>query len=138
MSLVSSVVIAFSLHWDHPGWLGSFLCDLGVAGFILCPLVCAQEVVGFIRGHWVHTGVHCGSLGTFGVVRLTRVHPGGHEGSLGSLGCALWIVEFIGVVGFTRVRLGCRCVHLWSLGTHECVLGVVGFMRRHWVHSGAP
>ena len=48
-------------------------------------------------------------------------------GSLGSFG----------VVAFTRVHhVGCY-VHPGSLGSLEFSLGVVGFIRGHWVHEFA-
>ena len=65
-SLGSSGVIWFARvrpwgRWVHPGSLGS--------------LVCAQGVVGFIRGHWVLSSL-AGSLGSLrydlGVVGFTR------------------------------------------------------------------
>ena len=41
-------------------------------------------------------------------------------------------------VGFIRVRTGYRWVHLGSFGSLGCALGVVGYIRRRWVRSGAP
>ena len=62
-------------------------------------------VVVFIRGRWVHRG-----------------SPGGPAGSSG-------------VAGFTGVRPGGRRVHPWSLGSLECALGSVGFIRGRFVAS---
>ena len=53
----------------------------------------------FIQGGWVHSGAHLGSLGSSGVDVFTRVRPEDH-----------W-------------------VHQGSLGSLECALGVVGFIR---------
>ena len=36
------------------------------------------------------------------------------------------------------MRHGCRCVHSGSLGSRACALGVLRFIRFHWVHAGAP
>ena len=68
----------------------------------------ALGVIGFMRGRWVHSGAHCGSLGSSGVV------------------------------GFNQVGLGDPWVHPGRLGSLVCALGVVEFMWVRWVHSGAP
>ena len=118
-------------------------------------------VVGFIRNRWVHSGSHCGSLGSPGIVRFTQLRAGGrwvHPGSLGSLdlaladvGFALGVVGFMrgrwihldspwgsldstGVVGFSRISPGVRLVHPRSLDSLGFALGVVGFIRVRWVH----
>ena len=42
------------------------------------------------------------------------------------------------VVGFTRARPGGGRVYTVSLGSLARALGIVGFIRSLWVHSGAP
>ena len=150
--------------WVHPGWFGSLWSALGALG--LCESLSSSEVVRFtlVRrgGHCVHPG-SLGSLGcTLGVVRFfqggTRVRARGrwvHHGSLGFLGVVLivrsrWIHSYApwgllrstGVVRFTRERTVVRWVHAGSLGSSGSALGyalgVVGFIRGCWVHSGAP
>ena len=110
-------------------------------------------------------------MDSYGFVWFTPLYPGGlwvHPGSFGSLVSAqggvgfMRVVGFIlgrsvhlgapwgslcssGVVGFTPVRPGCRCVHPWSLGSLGCALLVVGFIRGgtqvcpggSWVHPGS-
>ena len=43
-----------------------------------------------------------------------------------------------GVVGFTRDRLGGCWVHLGWFSSLEFPLGVDGFIRGSWIHSGTP
>ena len=114
--------------------------------------MCALGVVGFIRGRWVQSGAHCGSLGSSGVVGFTRVglgDPSVHPGSLGSLVCALGVVECTRVppagrwvhsgapceslcpsldVVFACVRPGIPLVHPGLLGSLGCSLRFVGFV----------
>ena len=132
---------------------GSFGCALGVAGFILIDLV--------------HSGVHCGPLGSLRFVRFIRVC---HSGSFASLGCALGVIRvcpggrwvhsvlFVLVIWFDLVRLihsgaplgplgsiafileslgGCL-VHSASFVSFGCALGIAGFIQVRAVHSGAP
>ena len=100
-------------RWVHLEKLGSFGCNLRVAGFIRVRWVhsCspwesvasfgvgsfgyALGVVEFIGVRWVHLLTHWLSLGSFGVVGFVRVRPGGryvHSRLLGSFGCALVVV----------------------------------------------
>ena len=141
MSLRSSVVVGFTRvrpggHWVHPGYLRS--------------LRCALVIVGFIWGRLVQSSSPWGSLGSSGFVWFTRERPGGrwvhaccwvHPRSFGSLGCAVRVVGFIwcrwvhmgarlesmgssGIVMFTRVIRGGRCVHPVSLRSLGCAWGV--------------
>ena len=137
--------VCSGVRWVHPGRLGS--------------LWCANGVIGFILGRWVHSGAPWVSLGSsrvaLGYARGGWVHPV----SLESLGSALGVGGFIrnrcvhsdtpwgllgssGVVWFTRERPVGRWVHAGSLGSSGVAfvhaLGVVGFIRCCWVHSGAP
>ena len=84
-------------------------------GSLQCTLV-------IVRGRWVHYSAPWVWLGSSGVAEFTRVR------SLRSS----W------VVGFTRVRRSCRWIHPCSLGSLFFVLGVIGFIRGLWVHSGSP
>ena len=145
VSLSSSVVIGFSLRWDHPGLWGFILVQRGgrwVFPESLGSLVCAQGVVGFIRDHWVHTGSHCGSLGSSWVV---GVHSDAPSGSLGSSG----VVRYTrvrpggrrfhpGVVGFTLVTPDCVLAHPVSFDSLGCALGSVGFIRFFGVYTCSP
>ena len=94
--------------------LGSFDCTQGVARYIL-----ARPA-----GRWVHSGAIWVSSVSLGFIRARpwcrRVHF--------CLG------------GFLQARPGCRSagVHLGSLGSFGCALGVVGFIHVRWVNSGAP
>ena len=47
-------------------------------------------------------------------------------------------MDLSGVFAFTQVRAGYRWVHWGSLGSLEFALGVAGFIRGLWVHSGSP
>ena len=80
------------LMWVRPG-------GLRVNSWSLGSFVCALGVVGFIRDRWVHwLSTPWVSSGSFGSVGFTGVRPGGrpvHSRSLGSLGCALLVVGFI-------------------------------------------
>ena len=46
-----------------------------------------------------------------------------------------WSLGSSGVVGFARVRPGCRCVHLGSFGSLVFALGIVGLIRSRWIDS---
>ena len=98
----------------HQKPFASLVYALGVVGFIwggtrVCPggrwvypgpwcsLGCALRDVGFIRGRWGHSDVPWGSLGSSGVVALTRERPGGLCVDAASLVSS-------GVVWYTRVR----------------------------------
>ena len=127
----------------HLGSLGSFPIALGVIGFTL-------GVVGFIRFRWVYSGGSWLSSGSFVFVAFVKARPG----------CRLLrLVRFSGApspgscgfVGFILARPGCRLlrwvrsfapwgcrVHSGSLSLFRRVLAVVGFIRVHWVYSGAP
>ena len=96
-----------------------------------------------------HCGAPLGTLGSFGhdvgamgfigfiqacpggrrVIRIRWVHS-----------CAAEVVEFIGFVGYTRVRLAGRSIHSGEPWKSWGSLGFVGFIsaraRGHWVHSG--
>ena len=110
----------------------------------------ALQVVGFIRGRWIHSGSPWVSLVLLWFALLgCWVYPE----SLGSVGFALGVVGFIrvrrvhlrlpwgslgsyGVVGFIRVRPGGRWVHVVSLGSLRFAMGVVGITRvRPWGQS---
>ena len=91
----------------------------------------ALQVVGFIRGRWIHSGSPWVSLVLLWFALLgCWVYPE----SLGSVGFAL------GVVGFIRVRRvhlrlsWGRWVHPGSLGSLVFALGVVGFIRGRWIY----
>ena len=113
-------------------------------------------VVGFMRGHWVHSGSPWGSLSSSGVaLRVVRFICGRwvHSRSPWVSLCSSRVVRFTqgypGFVWFTRVR-PCgrsvhpvwfsqvrpwgRCVHPESLDSLRFALGVVGFIRVRWVH----
>ena len=127
-------------------WVGSrsFGFALGVIEFIRCcrvhwggvvkllgSLECAQRVVGFIRGRWIHWGPPSVSSCSFGFVRVIRVCPGGRSvAPRGSSGSS-W------VAGFIEVRPGGRRGRSESLGQLWCALVVVGFVRVRWVNWGA-
>ena len=117
----------------------------------------AIGVVGFIQDRLVHSGSPLGKLVSFGVFGFTRVRSGGrcvHPRTLGSLAFALGVVGFIRgrrvhsgspscgsfsssrVVGLTRIRPVGDWVHPASLGSLAFAVGVVGFFRCRWVHSG--
>ena len=117
----------------------------------------AIGVVGFIQDRLVHSGSPLGKLVSFGVFGFTRVRSGGrcvHPRTLGSLAFALGVVGFIGgrrvhsdspscgwfsssrVVGLTRIRPVGDWVNPASLGSLAFAVGVVGFFRCRWVHSG--
>ena len=118
----------------------------------------------FIRDGGVHLVALSVSLGSSGIVGITRVGPGRrsvHLRSLGSLGSVLVVVGYIlgrsvrpgshwlylgssRVVGFTQFRPVFRWVLPGSLGSSVDVgftrvrTGCRGFIRGRWVHSGAP
>ena len=118
----------------------------------------------FIRDGGVHLVALSVSLGSSGIVGITRVGPGRrsvHLRSLGSLGSVLVVVGYIlgrsvrpgshwlylgssRVVGFTQFRPVFRWVLPGSLGSSGDVgftrvhTGCRGFIRGRWVHSGAP
>ena len=62
------------------------------------------------------------------------MRPGNHQGVSGSLGSSRESSGSFGVVG---VRTGCHGVHS-ALNSFGCTLGVIGFIRGRWVHSGVP
>ena len=79
-------------RWVHPGELGSHAWQSSVSssvvGFIQArtggrrvhpvafgTLGCALEIVGFIRGRWVHWSAPWGSSGSFGVSGFIGVRP---------------------------------------------------------------
>ena len=64
--------------------------------------------MGVIGGGWIHAGSPWGTL------------------------CSS------GVVGLTLFLHWCRWVHPGSLGSLGFALGVFGFIRVPWIHSGAP
>ena len=89
----------------------------------------------FIRGRWVQSGAHWGSLDSSGVVGYTRVCPWGHwvhPWSLGSIGCALR------VVGFIPGRYVHSSAPLGSLGSSGVVRFTCVRPVGRWVYSGAP
>ena len=99
----------------------------------------ALEVVWFFSCRSVNYGARSGSLGSSGVFDFTRVRPGGRSvnpGSFGSLDGAVVVVGTSGVAEFTLVRPGGRWVHQRWLGSLKFTLGLVGFIRCHWVLSG--
>ena len=143
-------------HWDSPGF------TLGVVGFIrgrgvhsgwLCVSLVLSGVVGFIRGLWVHSGSHWGSFVSSGIVGWRNgdrlVYPRSldtpgfvirwvHPGSFGSHALPWVSLGSLVLVGFTRVRSADLWVHPETLSSFGCALGVIGFIRGGWVHSGKP
>ena len=79
------------------------------------------------KGHWVHPGRWVHSVAPW----RSLGSSGSPLGSLGSLGCRQ------DVVGFIMVLPRGHWVFPGSLGSLVCVMGAVGFIRCHWVHSGA-
>ena len=123
------------------GWSGSF----GFVGFI------RSRPVGFLRacprgrlvisvrwvhpsavwGCLVHSGAPWGSSGSTAFVWFIRVGRRIHSG------VPRWSSGSFRLVGLVRALPGCRRVLSCSLGSLRRALGVVGFIRVGWVHSGA-
>ena len=126
--------------------LGVPLESMGSSGVVA--LTCVRP-----WGRWVNLGVLLESMGSSGVVTFTRVLPGSrwvHPGLLGSLARVLGFIDRL--VGVTRARPGCHWVlqrafaslaralgvDPGSFASLACALGVIVFIRCHWVHLHTP